>query len=91
MLELVGLLVAGAAAMGGYLKSKQFVRDRLRFVDRVYKRSAPVVAGIVAALVVAPIAWLLPAVGTGTALLFGVGVGLGVRSGVRELKRLPGA
>ncbi len=91
MFEIIGLLVAGGAAMGGYLKSKQFVRDRLRFVDRVYKRSSPWMAGIGAGLLAAPLVAFLPIVGGGTALLFGVGVGLGVRSGVRDLKRLPGS
>ena len=91
MFEIIGLLVAGGAAMGGFMKSKQFVRDRLRFVDRVYKRSAPWVAGIGAGLVAAPLVAILPIVGGGTALLFGIGVGLGVRSGVRDLKRLPGS
>jgi hypothetical protein len=91
MFEIIGLLVAGGAAVGGYLKSKQFVRDRLRFVDRVYKRSSPWIAGIGAALVAAPLVAILPIVGGGTAMLFGLGVGLGVRSGVNDLKRLPGA
>ncbi len=90
-MEFIALLVAGGVAVGGFMKSKQFVRDRLRFVDRVYKRSSPWVAGIGAGLLAVPLVAFLPIVGGGTALLFGLGVGLGVRSGVNDLKRLPGA
>lgn len=91
MLEAVVLIATGGVLAGGYWRARTFVRDRLRFVDAVYRRSAPYVAGAGAALVAAPVAWLLPMVGAGSALLFGASVGLGVAAGTRDLKRLPGS
>jgi hypothetical protein len=87
MLELIAIVVAGAAGIGGYVKARQFVRGRLRFVDAARHRAAPFVSGSVAALAAAPIVWLLPVVGGGTALLLGVGVGVGVHRGARDIAR----
>ena len=84
------LLLIGAAAGGigaGYVKVRSFVRDRLRFVDAVHSRTAPVVVGAVAALAAAPVVWLLPVIGGGTALAFGVGMGLAVSHGARDVQR----
>lgn len=90
MLELIALVVAGVAGVGGYMKSRSFTRERLRFVDVAQSKVAPVVAGGVAALAAAPVVWILPVVGAGTAVLFGVGVGAGVRRGAREIhQQLP--
>jgi hypothetical protein len=50
---------------------------------------APVVAGAAVALLAAPLVWVLPIVGGWTAALFGVGVGVGVRHGQKDVKRLP--
>ena len=63
MLELLFAAGTGAATLFGYLKSRQFVRERLRFVDAAHKPTAPVVAGAAAAVVAAPVVWLLPIVG----------------------------
>jgi len=89
MFELIMLAAAGVGTVAGYVKSRQFVRQRLRFVDAAHQPSAPVVAGAVAALAAAPVVWLLPVLGAGTALIFGAGVGLGVWHGSRDVKRLP--
>ena len=35
----------------------------------------------------APLVWILPIVGSGTALLFGVGVGAGVAAGAKDIRR----
>jgi hypothetical protein len=67
------------------------VRRKLRFVDAVQKPVAPVVAGGTAALLAAPVVWLLPIIGAGTAVIFGLGIGAGVHHGARDVKRLPGA
>lgn len=91
MFELIGLAAAGVASGWGYLSSRKFVRDRLRYVDAVRKPTAPVVAGTVAALAAAPVVWLLPIVGAGTAVVFGVGVGAGVAHGSRDVNRSRGA
>ena len=79
-------IVTVAAAVGGYIVARNFVRRRLRFVDAVHSPFAPLLAGAAAALVAWPVA-LLPLVTTGTAFAFGLGTGLGTRSGVKQLKR----
>lgn len=89
MFSLLMLAAAGVATIAGYVKSRQYVRRRLRFVDAVQKPVAPVAAGVAAALVAAPVVWLLPVLGGGTALVFGAGIGLGVFHGARDVKRLP--
>jgi len=81
-------LAATAAATGlGYFQSRMFVRTKLRFVDAVQSAKAPVIAGVGAALVAAPVVALLPLVGAGTAILFGLGVGTGVAAGARDIRR----
>ena len=87
MLELILMGGTVVATLGGYLKSRQFVRDRLRFVDAARKPTVPVIAGSVAALAAGPIVWLLPVIGLPSAVIFGVGVGWGVHHGQRDLRR----
>jgi hypothetical protein len=87
MLELIALGVTGATTAVGYIQSRRFVRDRLRFVEAVQASAAPVVVGAAAAIAAAPVAWVLPLVGAGTAVLFGVGVGAGVAAGRRDIRR----
>lgn len=87
---MIELLVVGAAAgacAGGYMKVRQFVRGRMRFVDSVQDRKAQMAAGAVAALVAAPVVAVLPLVGAGAALAFGAGVGMGVAHGARDIRR----
>lgn len=79
-------LIAGGAAAAGYLKSRNFVIHRLRFVDAVRSPAAPWVAGAVAGVAAAPVVALLPIVGGFTALLFGTAVGVGTRAGVRRIE-----
>lgn len=87
MLGLIGLSVTIAAVIIGYMNSRRFVRTRLRYVDAVQRWTAPLLAGLGAALVATPVAWLLPLVGSGTAVLFGLAVGTGVAHGARDVKR----
>lgn len=87
---MIELLILGAAAGGigaGYVRMRAFVRERLRFVDAVQRPVIPVLAGAAAALAAAPVVWLLPVVGGGTAMVFGAGVGLAVRHGARDVRR----
>ncbi len=86
MLELIGMGVAGAAGIYGHLKSRKFVRRRLRFTSVVERPGLGIMAGVAAAVVAAPLVAILPIVGTGTALLFGAGVGTGVSMGAREAR-----
>ena len=89
MFELIGMAAAAGAGIAGYVTSKDFTEKKLRFVDAAHKPGAAVVAGVVAAVVAAPVVWILPIVGGGTALLLGAGVALGVKSAQRNRNLLP--
>jgi hypothetical protein len=82
MPELLITLIAGAI---GFILARNFVRRRLRFVDAVHSPFAPLIAGTAAALLAWP-AVLLPLVSLTTAIVFGIGTGLGTASGARALK-----
>ena len=84
MFELIGTAAALGAGIAGYVGSKDFTKRKLRFVDAIHTRPAPLIAGVGAALLAAPVVWILPIVGAGTAILLGAGVGLGVRSAQKE-------
>ena len=77
------LLVSAAALGGGYAWAKGFVRKRLRFVDAMYTRPAPWIAGAAAALVATPFT-RLPVITGLTAVGLGLGVGFGVRVAQRD-------
>ena len=81
---MITLALAFAASAFGYLQTRGFVRRKLAYVDAVHNGIAPIVAGLGAAMVAMPVVGLLPLVGGGTALLFGAGVGLGVKAGSRD-------
>ncbi|MGD8727476.1 MAG: hypothetical protein PVH40_07505 [Gemmatimonadales bacterium] len=87
---IIWIAATGTASVWGYVQARRFMRTRLRFVDAAQKPMAPVVAGVAAAAVMVPVVWLLPIVGTGTAVLFGAGVGIGTSQGQKDAKRLPG-
>ena len=82
MLELLITITAGAI---GFILARNFVRRRLRFVDAVHSPWAPLIAGVVAAVVVWPAA-LLPFISLGTAVVFGIGTALGTASGANARK-----
>jgi hypothetical protein len=86
MFELIGIGLAGAAGLFGHLKSRDFVRKRLRFTRLVERPGLGIAAGVGAAVLAAPIVAILPLVGTGTALIFGAGVGTGVAMGAKEAR-----
>jgi hypothetical protein len=86
MFELIGIGIAGAASLFGHMKSRKFVRRRLRYTGLVEKPGLGIAAGVAAAVLAAPLVAILPLVGTGTALLFGAGVGTGVSMGARDAK-----
>lgn len=91
-LDLIWLGVSGAAAVYGYLKSRKFVRSRLRFVDAIQNPAVPWVAGIGTAIAASALS-ILPLISVPllASLLVGVGVGAGVLHGSRDVKRLPGS
>jgi hypothetical protein len=88
---MLGIFVTFIITLAGFVASQRFVESRLRYVDAVQRPFAPLVAGAVAALVAWPIVAILPLVGVGTAVLFGLSVFAGVASGAREIRRRIGA
>jgi hypothetical protein len=87
LLATVGAILVSALA---FIESRQYVRRRLQFVDAVQSPAAPFVAGGLALALAAPVVWIVPFVGFGSALMFGAAVGFGVARGARDVrKRLP--
>ena len=86
MLTLLGVGIAGAAGIFGHMKARNFVGRRLRFTSFVEKPYLGMAAGVTAAVVTSPLAWL-PLVTWGTAVAFGTGVGTGVALGAKDAKR----
>ncbi len=84
-MELIFVAIAGAF---GYVRLRDFVCSRLRFVDSIQRRSTPWVAGAGAALIALPVAGLLPILGPLTVIVSGVVVGTAVRSGQKQIKLL---
>jgi hypothetical protein len=91
MLEVIGGFIGTVAAIGaggvGYLQSRRFVSKRLRYVDQAQSPVVPVVAGVGAAVVGAPVALVLPFIGAGTVLVFALAVAFGTRAGVKSFGR----
>ena len=84
---LLSVAASTAAAAFGYWRSRKFVSARLRYVDAIHNPVIPVVAAVGAAAVAAPIVAVLPLVGVGTAIAFGMSVGLGVAAGRSDIRR----
>jgi hypothetical protein len=82
---LIGLIIASAAAIGGFVQTRAFVKRRLRYVDAVQKGVAPVIAGAAAAIVVSPLA-ALPLITGATAIALGAGVGFGTHAGAKDIR-----
>ena len=90
MLGMIAFAATVSAVVLGFAKTREFVRNRLRYVEAVHSSSAPLKAGGAALLLAAPVVWLLPVIGAPTAILFGAAVGAGVRAGSRDIRnRLP--
>ena len=72
--------------LAGYLLARRFVSRRLRFVDAVQSRFAPPAAALTATLLLWPLT-MLPFITLMTAIVFGIGTGLGTASGARLVRR----
>lgn len=82
----LAFVVTAVVGIGAFGIAREFVRQRLRFVDAVRHPLAPWIAGAGVLLVAQPITWLLPLIGGTTAVVAGVAAGLGTSSGVKALK-----
>ena len=83
---LISFAVAMILATVLHAGARRFVRDRLRYVDAAQKGIAPIIAGVLAMVVMAPIAAFMPFVGIGAVLTSGLAVGSGVAAGARDIK-----
>ena len=87
MLTLLAFAASALVVYLGYSRSRRFVSSRLRYVDFINNPIIPIIAGGAAAVVALPIVGLLPLLSTGTALAFGLSVGMGVAAGRTEIRR----
>lgn len=87
MFDLLSLALTVGAGVTGFIWARRFVRGRLRFVDAVYSPFAPILAGGLAAMLFWPAA-ALPLITATAPAVFGIGVGMGTSTGVRDLRRM---
>ena len=92
MLGMIGFTLFLVSLLLGYTTARQFVRARLRYVDAIRGMGMPVIAAIAAAAVAMPVFWLLPLpfFTAGTAAVFGLSVGVGVRAGAKDVTNRTG-
>ena len=86
LVNLATIAITATAGVFAFGFARGFVRRRLRFVDAVRSPGIPVLAAVVAGLLVLPLT-LLPLITGVTAAVVGLGAGLGTRSGVKALQR----
>jgi hypothetical protein len=82
---LLSIGISLAVSSFGFAVARKYVRDRLKFVDAVHTMKAPVIAGLVGWAIAMPFT-MLPLFGLGTAIVFGLSVGLGVRAGAKDIR-----
>jgi hypothetical protein len=82
---MIETLILFGAGIGGFMAARNFVRERLKYVEAVQSPIAPIVVGVGAALISWPLA-ALPFITTATSAIFGIGTGLGTRSAARALR-----
>jgi hypothetical protein len=87
MFTILAYAASLAVTFVGYTQARSFMRERLRFVTAAQSGWAPILAGGGAMLIAAPVVALLPFIGAGTAIAFGVSVGVGVFNGQRDIRR----
>ena len=87
LFTVIGMIVTGAGALFAFGLAREYVRNRLRFVDAVRHPLTPWITWLGATVILIPIVAILPMVGFGTAVLVGGAAALGTSSGVKALKR----
>jgi len=86
VLGIIAFAATLVATVFGFTVARRFVRERLQFVDAAQTWKAPLAAGLGAWALATIVVWLLPLLGGGTALLFGISVALGTRAGARDIR-----
>lgn len=81
-MSLIGLGIAGAVSVFGHIRTREYVRRRLRFTSIIEKPGIGLAAGALTTVAVAA----LPVVGIPTGLILGAGVGTGVAFGAKDAK-----
>lgn len=76
----LGAALYAASFAGGFLPTKRFVRNKLRYVDAAQKPGAALVAGVVGTAAGIAVA-ALPIITVPMGVLFGIGVGTGWAGG----------
>lgn len=79
MLEIIA---AGALGAAGHLKSKDFVRRRLKYTNWVEKPGIGLFTGAATAVVAGVAVAALPFIGAGAGMAVGIGMGVGVGTGI---------
>jgi|SwirhisoilCB1_FD_contig_31_1520321_length_337_multi_2_in_0_out_0_1 dolichyl-phosphate-mannose--protein O-mannosyl transferase len=86
---MIGIILTAATiavAVAGFVVSRDFVRNRLRFVDAARSPLAPLAAGVIAFVVAWPLSFL-PFITITTAVIFAFACAFGTASGIKALKR----
>ncbi len=84
--NIVAIAIAVTSGVLAFGFARGFIRRRLRFVDSARSSLVPWLVGGAGLLVAAPFT-LLPLISGTTVAVFGLGAGLGARSGVAALRR----
>lgn len=85
LFQLLAIAVSLGLSFFGFATARRFVHDKLKFVDAAQTLKAPIIAGLVAWGLLMPLTFL-PFIGFGTAVVFGLSVGMGVRAGQKDIK-----
>ena len=84
---MLGILLTLGVVWFGYGTARRFVRERLRYVDSALTPGAAIIAAVGATAIAWPVFYILPIVTTGTAIVFGLSVGIGARAGATDVKQ----
>lgn len=84
---MINFIVAAVAGLFLFGFAREYVRNRLRFVDAVKNPLAPWLVGLGVLIVAMPVAGFLPFIYGSAAIAAGAGAGLGTASGVKALRR----
>jgi hypothetical protein len=85
MFTLISIGISLAVTTFGFMVARKYVRERLKYVDAVQTMKAPIIAGLLGWALFMPLTFI-PFIGLGTAIVFGLSVGLGVRAGAKDIR-----